>query len=73
MYQQGKYKEAKEWIDKALKSSEKPGAAEYEHYGDVLWQLGEKEAAKEYWGKAKAAGGGSELLERKITEGKLLE
>jgi len=73
MYQQGKYKEAKEWIDKALKSSEKPSGVEFEHYGDALWQLGEKAAAKEYWNKAKAAGGGSDLLERKVSEGKLVE
>ncbi len=73
MYQQGKFKEAKEWIDKALISAEKPGGAEYEHYGDVGKQLGEKDAAKEYWGKAKAAGGGSDLLEKKVSEGRLVE
>ncbi|MGE0636738.1 MAG: tetratricopeptide repeat protein [Bacteroidia bacterium] len=73
MYQQGKFKEAEMWIGKALKSSEKPSGVEYEHYGDVLWQLGEKEKSKEYWNKAKVAGGGSELLERKLTEGKLVE
>jgi tetratricopeptide (TPR) repeat protein len=73
MYQQGKFAEAKEWIDKALKSSEKPSGVEYEHYGDALWQLGEKDAAKEYWNKAKVAGGGSDLLEKKVSEGKLVE
>ena len=73
MYQQGKFAEAREWIGKALKSSEKPSGVEYEHYGDVLWQLGEKDAAKEYWNKAKVAGGGSELLDKKLSEGKLVE
>lgn len=73
MYQQGKYKEAKDWIGKSLKSSEKEGGPELEHYGDVLWQLGEKESAIDYWNKAKAAGGGSELLEQKVSTGKLVE
>lgn len=73
MYQQGKFTEAKEWIGKALKSAEKPSGVEYEHYGDVLWQLGEKDAAKEYWNKAKVAGGGSDLLDRKLSEGRLVE
>ena len=73
MYQQGKYKEAKEWIDKSLKSSEKPSGVEIEHYGDVLWQLGEKESAIEYWKKAKVAGGGSDLLEQKVATGKMAE
>lgn len=74
MYQQGKFAEAKkERIGKALKSSEKPSGVEYEHYGDALWQLGEKDAAKEYWNKAKVAGGGSDLLDKKLSEGKLIE
>ncbi|MCG3167457.1 MAG: Beta-barrel assembly-enhancing protease [Bacteroidia bacterium] len=73
MYQQGKFTEAKEWIGKALKSAEKPSGVEYEHYGDVLWQLGEKDAAKEYWNKAKVSGGGSDLLDRKLSEGRLVE
>jgi len=73
MYQQGKFKEAKEWIDKSLKSSETQSGVVLEHYGDALWQLGEKEVAVEYWNKAKAAGGGSDLLEQKVSSRKLVE
>lgn len=73
MYQKGDYKTAKEWIAKSLKSSDKPSAVVLEHYGDVLWKLGETETAKEYWNKAKAAGEGSEFLEKKISAGKLIE
>ena len=73
MYQQGKFSEAKLWIGKSLKSSEKPSGVEFEHYGDALWQLGEKETAKEFWNKAKAAGGGSDLLNKKIDVGILVE
>ena len=73
MYQQGKYKEAEMWVAKALKSSKNPSGVEYEHYGDVLWKLGETEKAKEFWNKAKVAGNGSDLLERKVNEGKLVE
>lgn len=73
MYQQGKFKEAEKWIAKSLKSSPVPSGVVLEHYGDALWQTGDKQGAKEYWNKAKSAGGGSELLEQKISSGKLVE
>jgi len=44
-----------------------------EHYGDVLFQLGESEKAIEYWIKAKNKGETSEFIDRKITEKKLFE
>ena len=42
-----------------------------EHYGDVLYKLNRKEEALQYWQEAKSAGGGSEGLDKKITEKKL--
>jgi hypothetical protein len=39
----------------------------------VLYRLGEPEKALEYWNKAKAKGEGSELLNKKISEKKLIE
>lgn len=44
-----------------------------ELYGDVLFVSGEKERALVEWKKAKAAGNGSEKLNRKIYERKYLE
>ena len=44
-----------------------------EHYGDVLFQLGETTKAIEQWKKAKATGTTSTLIDKKITEMKLIE
>lgn len=44
-----------------------------EHYGDVLWQLGYTEEAYGHWIKAKEKGTGSDLLDQKIKEKKLIE
>jgi tetratricopeptide (TPR) repeat protein len=74
MYKMGKYKEAKEWIEKALADGSSKSAAVLEHYGDILFKDGETEKALEYWQKAKDAGeGGSEFLDKKLSEKKLIE
>lgn len=44
-----------------------------ELYGDILYLLGDKEHAINQWKKAKAAGNGSEKLNKKINERKYLE
>ena len=69
LYQQGKYKEAEEWLNRAVKMG--PKSAIDEHYGDVLYKLDRKEEALKYWIDAKNAGGGSEFLDKKIAEKKL--
>jgi tetratricopeptide (TPR) repeat protein len=71
LYQQGKYKEAEEWLGRAVKLGSKSAISE--HYGDVLYKLDRKEEALKYWQEAKSAGGGSELLDKKISEKKLNE
>jgi tetratricopeptide (TPR) repeat protein len=73
LYKLGSYEEAKIWIGKAIENEKESSAVILEHYGDVLWQLGDKEGALEYWLKAAQKGKGSDLLERKIEEKKLLE
>lgn len=72
LYKQGKYQEAKEWIGKAIENRE-GSAVVIEHYGDVLWKLGDKEGAVKYWERAATIGEGSEFLEKKIKEKKLFE
>ena len=48
--------------------SEEGSAVVVEHYGDVLWKLGEKKNAVKYWEKALKLGEGSEFLEKKVEQ-----
>ncbi len=73
LYKMGKLSDARKWIEKALTDKENVSSEVLEHYGDVLYKLGEPEKALEYWNKAKTKGEGSELLNKKISEKKLVE
>jgi hypothetical protein len=44
-----------------------------EHYGDILFKLGEVDKAVSYWQKAKALGSDSELIGKKIADRKIYE
>ena len=44
-----------------------------EHYGDILFKLGEKKEAIDQWKKAKLIDSGSELLDKKIKNEDLFE
>ena len=68
-----KYKEARVWIEKALRNDKNNSAVQIEHYGDIMYHLGEKDQAVEQWKKAKAAGAKSNRLDRKINEKKYVE
>ncbi len=72
-YQMGAYEDAEYWIRKALETSEEPSGAILEHYGDVLYKLGDREKALNYWIKANEAGEGSDLLHKKIKDNTLYE
>ncbi|MBR9833558.1 tetratricopeptide repeat protein [bacterium] len=69
LFQQGKYEEAKEWIEKAYANGGSSSGVIVEHLGDVAAQLGNKEEAIEYWEKAKKLGDTSDQINRKIKEG----
>ncbi len=71
LYQLGKYKEAEEWLARAVKMGNKSAIAE--HYGDVLFKLNKKDEALQYWKEAKVAGGGSNFLDKKIADKKLYD
>jgi tetratricopeptide (TPR) repeat protein len=73
LYKQGKYAQAKAEQEKALAAAEKPDGTLVEHYGDILFKLGDVAGALEQWKKAQDLGGASELIGRKVTEGKLVE
>ncbi len=53
LFRKGRFKEAKVWIDKALKASgENPDGVLYDHAGDIEAALGDGKAALELWRKA---------------------
>ena len=55
LFQQGKYKEALPWMEKAIKNSSTDSAVLYEHYGDILFKLGKTKEALKQWQKALGA------------------
>ncbi len=71
LYVNGKYKEAKKFLEKAV-SLDDDGTI-VEHYGDALYQLGDVEQAIEQWEKARDSGGASEYIDKKIADKKLYE
>ncbi len=76
MFRRGKLAEAKATFEKAVSFPD--GAADplvWDHFGDVLFKLGEREKAKEAWMKAKPGyetghqgrqGGRKDELKRKL-------
>jgi len=73
LYKQNKFIEARQWLDKAMSHGGDKNDTILEHYGDVLFKLGDNNKALEYWLKAKSAGPGSEQLDKKIADKKLYE
>jgi tetratricopeptide (TPR) repeat protein len=72
-YIMGDYANAKTWIEKALSHGGDEDGTVLEHYGDVMYKLGDTAKALEYWKKAKEKTGATDLIDRKITEKKLIE
>ncbi|CCY39094.1 putative uncharacterized protein [Tannerella sp. CAG:118] len=72
-FQQGNYTLAKIYLQNALNKGGDKSADLLEHYGDVLFMLGEVDEALQYWEKAKNAGSESEVLPRKIKDKKYYE
>lgn len=73
LFQQERFNEAKTWLEKALKNGGDNRPAILEHYGDVLYKTGETTKSVEWWKRSKEAGNKSEILEKKIKEGKWIE
>lgn len=51
LFQQGRFEEAKAWIEKAVNKSN-PSSAVLEHYGDILLELGKQKDAQKQWKRA---------------------
>ncbi len=71
LYMMKDYTGAKKYLETAILNSN--NGTIVEHYGDVLYQLGEKEKAIEQWKIAKKMGETSEFIDKKLAEGKLYE
>ncbi len=71
LFKQGKYKKAKEYVERAIEGE---GDADVlEHLGDIHFKLNDTAKALEYWQRAKKVGGNSGKLDKKIQDGKLYE
>lgn len=67
-YKQGNYTLAKFYIERAMDNitpEQDPGVV-IEHYGDILWQNGDKDKALEMWKKSYDAGNKTDELKEKI-------
>ncbi|MDB5061042.1 MAG: hypothetical protein JWP67_885 [Mucilaginibacter sp.] len=73
LFKQKSYTEAKLWIEKSLIHDKTASSVKTEHYGDIMYLLGNVDAAVQQWIKAKAQGAASPVLERKINEKKYIE
>lgn len=73
LYQRKEFKEAKQWMIKSLKNGGDKSAVVMEHYGDILYQLGEINEAIIQWKAAKNLGDGSKMLDKKIKDKILYE
>jgi tetratricopeptide (TPR) repeat protein len=70
LYAREKYKEAKKVMEKVIQNGQAT-ATHYEHYGDILFQLGDIDSAVKQWQKAKQRDGGNASLDKKINSRKL--
>jgi tetratricopeptide (TPR) repeat protein len=66
LFQMENFNDAREYMEKALAYQTTPSGVMYEHYGDILYKLGEKDEALKYWNKAKDLEDTSEFLTLKI-------
>ncbi|MBI3500310.1 MAG: tetratricopeptide repeat protein [Bacteroidetes bacterium] len=73
LYKKREFDEAKRWQEKALEHGGEKNGTLMEHYGDILYQLGQKDKAFEYWQKAKATGKYSDFLDKKLSDKKMYE
>jgi len=72
LYTREKYKEAKKAIERAI-STGNANATHFEHYGDILFKLGDVNGAVQQWQKARGMNANSETLNKKIANRKMYE
>lgn len=69
----GKYKDARHWIELAVKNNGADHAVYSEHYGDILFLTGDVASALEQWKRARTAGNDSAKLIKKINDKKYIK
>jgi tetratricopeptide (TPR) repeat protein len=72
LYMKEKYKEAKKVMEKAL-STGHASATHFEHYGDILFKIGDVDGAVQQWEKAKGLNANTETLNKKIANRRIYE
>lgn len=72
LFTREKYKEAKKIIERAIGTG-KSTATHFEHYGDILYKLGDVDGAVRQWEKARGLNANSETLNKKIANRKIYE
>lgn len=72
LFMREKYKEARKVIEKAIGTG-KASAVHFEHYGDILYKLGDVDGAVQQWEKARGLNANSEILNKKIVTRKIYE
>lgn len=73
LYKLGRYKEAKNWMEKVFSYKKTPEGINYEHYGDILYKLGDTKKAVLNWKKAKKLGNTSKFIDQKIKDETIYE
>jgi tetratricopeptide (TPR) repeat protein len=73
LYTMKEYQKSREFLERAIKQNTGVSGTIVEHYGDVLFQLGEKDKALEQWKKARQMGENSRSIDKKIQSGALIE
>jgi tetratricopeptide (TPR) repeat protein len=66
LFQRQDYDDAQVYMKQALDNQADPSGVMYEHYGDILYKLGNKKEALDYWKKAEGSEEASDLLNKKI-------
>ena len=72
LYSRQKYKDARKVIERAVVTGN-ANATHFEHYGDILFQLGDVTGAVQQWEKARGLNANSEILNKKIANRKIYE
>jgi tetratricopeptide (TPR) repeat protein len=72
LYTREKFKEAKKVIERAIGTGN-ANATHFEHYGDILFKLGDVNGAVQQWEKARGMNANSETLNKKIANRRMYE
>lgn len=73
LFRLSRYQDAKTWLEKAMQSGGDKNGTILEHYGDVLFKLGDVDNALMNWKKAKETGDHTETIDRKISDKKFYD